>query len=311
MSNYVIQADQQLLDALRAHYQDALSDRLPAGALFAVKRPDVVITAYRSGKVLFQGKAAEQEAGKWMVKRGADPGKRQERETASPPLEHRLEKLSAIGSDEVGTGDYFGPIVVAAAYVDRSHIAKIAALGVKDSKQLTDEAIHKIAPAIMETAPYAVTVLDNAEYNRWQRSGMPQTKMKALLHNRTLAKLVDAIAPIEPEAIIIDQFLERGSYFRCLADETRIVSDRVHCLPKAESVHVAVAAASIIARYVFLEEMERLSRTVGLLLPKGAGAIVDEAAARIIRERGEEMLETCAKLHFANTKKALDIAKHR
>jgi len=311
LSNYVMQADRQLLDALRAHYEDALSDRLPAGALFAVKRPDVVITAYRSGKVLFQGKAAEQEAAKWMGKRGADRGKRQERETASPPLEHRLEKLSAIGSDEVGTGDYFGPIVVAAAYVDRAHLERIIALGVKDSKLLSDEAITRIAPAIMETAPYAVTVLDNAEYNRWQRSGMPQTKMKALLHNRTLAKLVDAIAPIEPEAIIIDEFLKQDSYFRYLSDEDRIVRERVHCLPKAESVHVSVAAASIIARYVFLDEMERLSHAIGLPLPKGAGAIVDEAAANIIRARGAEALETCAKLHFANTKKALAIAKRR
>lgn len=308
MSNYVIHADQQLLDALRAHYEGALSDRLPAGALFAVKRPDVVITAYRSGKVLFQGKAAEQEAGKWIGKAAAPSGKPKKRETPAP-TESKLGTLSAIGSDEVGTGDYFGPIVVAAAYVDRAHLDRVAALGVKDSKQLTDEAIKRIAPAIMKTAPYAVTVLDNAEYNRWQRSGMPQTKMKALLHNRTLAKLVDAIAPAEPEAIIIDQFLERDAYFRYLADETRIIRERVHCLPKAESVHVAVAAASIIARCVFLEEMERLSRAIGLPLPKGAGAIVDEAAARIIRERGAEALAACAKLHFANTKKALDIAK--
>ncbi|MGJ3221733.1 ribonuclease HIII [Geobacillus thermoleovorans] len=309
MSNYVIQADQQLLDALRAHYEGALSDRLPAGALFAVKRPDVVITAYRSGKVLFQGKAAEQEAAKWISGAGAS------NETAdhqpSALAAHQLGSLSAIGSDEVGTGDYFGPIVVAAAYVDRPHIAKIAALGVKDSKQLNDEAIKRIALAIMETVPHAVTVLDNAEYNRWQRSGMPQTKMKALLHNRTLVKLVDAIAPAEPEAIIIDEFLKRDSYFRYLSDEDRIIRERVHCLPKAESAHVSVASASIIARYVFLDEMERLSRAIGLPLPKGAGAIVDEAAARIIRARGEEALAACAKLHFANTKKALAIAKRR
>ncbi|MGP3559565.1 ribonuclease HIII [Geobacillus sp. BK01] len=311
MSNYVIQADRQLLDALRAHYKDALSDRLPAGALFAVKRPDVAITAYRSGKVLFQGKAAEQEAGKWMGKTAKPSGKQKEREAAFAPTKHELGTLSAIGSDEVGTGDYFGPIVVAAAYVDRAHLDRVAALGVKDSKQLTDEAIKRIAPAIMETAPYAVTVLDNAEYNRWQRSGMPQTKMKALLHNRTLVKLVDAIAPAEPEAIIIDEFLKRDSYFRYLSDEDRIIRERVYCLPKAESVHVAVAAASIIARCVFLEEMERLSRAIGFPLPKGAGAIVDEAAARIIRERGEEALAGCAKLHFANTKKALDIAKRQ
>ncbi|MBB6282763.1 ribonuclease HIII [Geobacillus subterraneus] len=313
MSNYVIQADHQLLDALRAHYRDAFIDRLPPGALFAVKRPDVTITAYRSGKVLFQGKAAEQEARKWMENHAAPKNKpeNENRVKSAALSEQKLGNLSAIGSDEVGTGDYFGPIVVAAAYVDRAHLERIVALGVKDSKLLSDEAITRIAPAIMETVPHAVNKLDTPKYNRWQQSGMPQTKMKALLHNQTLAKLVDAIAPIEPEAIIIDQFLERDSYFRYLAGENRIVSERVHCLPKAESVHVAVAAASIIARYVFLEEMERLSRTIGFPLPKGAGAVVDEAAARIIRERGEKVLATCAKLHFANTKKALSIAKRR
>ncbi|ARA98867.1 ribonuclease HIII [Geobacillus thermodenitrificans] len=312
MSNYVIHADQKLLATLRAYYKDALSDRLPAGALFAAKRPDVTITAYRSGKVLFQGKAAEQEAAKWMENHTAPENKPKDQNRAKTTAlsEQELGSLSAIGSDEVGTGDYFGPIVVAAAYVDRGHLDRIAALGVKDSKQLNDETITRIAPTIMETVPYAVTVLTNAEYNRWQQSGMPQTKMKALLHNRTLAKLIDDIAPIEPEAIIIDQFLERNSYFRYLEDETRIVRERVHCLPKAEGVHVAVAAASIIARYMFLAEMDKLSRTVGLPLPKGAGAIVDEAAAQLIRQQGVGALETCAKLHFANTKKALDIAKH-
>ena len=54
--------------------------------------------------------------------------------------------IDSIGSDEVGTGDYFGPIVVTASYVNKSDITFLEELGVKDSKKLTDKKIIKITP---------------------------------------------------------------------------------------------------------------------------------------------------------------------
>jgi ribonuclease HIII len=300
MANHVITATATMLEKMRNHYASDITGHLPAGALFVAKRSGCTITAYRSGKVLFQGKEAVQEAAKWM----------KESDQKEAPVSHpRLAAASAIGSDEVGTGDYFGPVVVAAAYVAKDQMDAITAMGIKDSKLLTDEAIRRLAPSLMNMLPHQTVILSNPMYNDWQRSGMPQTKIKALLHNEAIGKLVKQLSPIEPEAIIIDQFIERGLYFRYLENETNVVRDRVYCYPKAETVHVAVAAASIIARSVFLQEMERLSKEVGMTLPKGAGAQVDQAAAKLIQTHGPAILETCAKLHFANTEKAVRIAK--
>jgi ribonuclease HIII len=300
MANHVITATATMLEKMRNHYASDITGHLPAGALFVAKRSGCTITAYRSGKVLFQGKEAEQEAAKWM---------KQSDKKETPISQPRLAAASAIGSDEVGTGDYFGPVVVTAAYVAKDQMDAITAMGVKDSKLLTDEAIRRLAPSLMSMIPHQTVILSNPMYNDWQRSGMPQTKIKALLHNEAIGKLMKQLSPVEPEAIIIDQFIERDLYFRYLESETNIVRDRVYCYPKAETVHVAVAVASMIARCVFLQEMERLSKEVGMALPKGAGAQVDQAAAKLIQMHGPAILETCAKLHFANTEKAVRLAK--
>jgi ribonuclease HIII len=300
MANHVITATATMLEKMRNHYASDITGHLPVGALFVAKRSGCTITAYRTGKVLFQGKEAEQEAAKWMKE-----SDQKEAPVSQPPLA----AASAIGSDEVGTGDYFGPVVVAAAYVAKDQMDAITAMGIKDSKLLTDEAIRRLAPSLMNMIPNQTVILSNPMYNDWQRSGMPQTKIKALLHNEAIGKLVKQLSPIEPEAIIIDQFIERDLYFRYLENETNVVRDRVYCYPKAETVHVAVAAASIIARCIFLQEMERLSNEVGMTLPKGAGAQVDQTAAKLIQTHGPAILETCAKLHFANTEKAVRIAK--
>jgi ribonuclease HIII len=300
MANHVITATATMLEKMRNHYASDITGHLPTGALFVAKRSGCTITAYRSGKVLFQGKAAEEEVAKWI---------KESDQRKAPVSQPRLTFASAIGSDEVGTGDYFGPVVVVAAYVDKEQIETIGAMGVKDSKQLTDEAIGRLAPTLMDNVAHQTVILANPKYNDWQRSGMPQTKIKALLHNKAIGKLVKQLSPIKPEAIIIDQFIERDLYFRYLASETNVIRDRVYCYPKAEEMHIAVAAASIIARYVFLQEMERLSKEVGMTLPKGAGAQVDQAAAILIQKHGPAILEMCAKLHFANTKKAIRLAE--
>ena len=73
--------------------------------------------------------------------------------------------MSTIGSDEVGTGDYFGPIVVTATYVSKEMIPVLTELGVRDSKKLNDDKIREIAPKIMRQIPYVTYILDNKSYN--------------------------------------------------------------------------------------------------------------------------------------------------
>ena len=60
---------------------------------------------------------------------------------SSSNLPTNISQLSMIGSDEVGTGDYFGPITVCAAYVRQDQIHLLKELGVQDSKNLNDEKI--------------------------------------------------------------------------------------------------------------------------------------------------------------------------
>src|SRR5690606_31484776 len=119
------------------------------------------------------------------------------------------------------------------------------------------------------------------------------------------------IAPEKPDAILIDQFAERGIYYKHIKEEPEIIRENVLFSTKAEGLHVSVACASIIARVAFLEEMDRMGSEVGMTLPKGAGKIVDEVAAKILLKHGEEYLGKVTKKHFANTGKAIKLAQKR
>ncbi|CAG9619572.1 ribonuclease HIII [Sutcliffiella rhizosphaerae] len=310
MSYQVLQVSTSILNKMEIFYKDHRLEKLPVGAIFAAKSPSCNITAYKSGKVLFQGKGADEEAKIWQ-EFGANtaPQKAKKAPTGTTKahktsLPEGFSSLSVIGSDEVGTGDYFGPITVCAAYVKKEQMAKLKDLGVQDSKALNDEKIIRIAKEIIPHIPYSLLVLHNEKYNEMQQKGMTQGKMKALLHNKALQHVLNKIAPDKPDAILIDQFAESGVYYRHIAQQQQIVRENVYFHTKAEGLHLSVAAASIIARYSFLQEMDKLSELAGITIPKGAGAKVDEAGAKVISKHGEAFLNQVAKVHFANTSKA-------
>lgn len=308
MSNTVLKMNAGQLESMREHYRAKLTEKVPQGGLFVAKTGSCTITAYRSGKVLFQGQGAEAEASKWGTVT-IEPSSPAPSRNPSSTLPSDIAKRSFIGSDEVGTGDYFGPMTVVAAYVDKQQIPLLQELGVRDSKSLTDEKITEIAKQLISILPYSLLILHNDKYNEWQQKGMSQGKMKALLHNQAIANVLKKMAPIKPEGILIDQFAERGIYYKHIASQKEIIKENVYFSTKGESIHIAVAAASMIARYAFLREMDKLSEKAGFTLPKGAGAQVDVAAARLIKQKGEQALPSFTKFHFANSQKAMKIAK--
>ncbi|TYS59023.1 ribonuclease HIII [Sutcliffiella horikoshii] len=318
MSYQVIQVSGTILNKIESFYKEHKIDKLPAGAVFVAKSPTCNITAYKSGKVLFQGKGADEEANIWKgFGATAAPSKSSKKATTVSSSGNKVKSslpagfasLSVIGSDEVGTGDYFGPITVCAAYVKKEQMAMLKELGVQDSKALNDEKIVRIAKAILPHVPYSLLVLHNEKYNELQQSGMSQGKIKALLHNKALQHVLDKIAPEKPDAILIDQFAESGIYYRHVAQQKNIVRENVYFHTKAEGLHLSVAAASIIARYSFLKEMDKLSELAGITIPKGAGSKVDAAAARVIEKHGESFLNKVAKVHFVNTLKAKKLVR--
>lgn len=306
MPQIVLNLSSHQITQLHSHYKPHLKPA-PQGAVFAAKTANCSITAYKSGKVLFQGKSPEAEAEKWGELPKTVQGTSRAVHLYAPPA--NLYSQSHIGSDEAGTGDFFGPITVAAAYIRSDQFAKLKELGVKDSKNLTDQKIKQIARELVkEKIPYSLVVLHNEKYNRLQRKGWSQGKMKAMLHHHAIANVLKKIAPEKPTGILVDQFAEPQIYINHLKTEGEKIQENIYFQTKAESYSLAVAAGSIIARASFVKEMDKLSEKIGIELPKGASEKVDQAAADIINRFGIDRLESTAKIHFATTKKAEVIA---
>ncbi|MFG6148323.1 ribonuclease HIII [Halobacillus sp. B23F22_1] len=310
MPQVVLKLPKTKLAELKKHYRTFLKSSTPTHAAFAARTPHCTVTAYTSGKVLFQGQNPEAEANKWgdpsPEKKGKTPSKKQHR--FHPP--EKLFTSSHIGSDEAGTGDFFGPITVAAAYVKDHQIGQLKSIGVKDSKHLSDDQIAHLAKEIVKMkVPYTLMRLHNTKYNQWQEKGWSQGKMKTILHHQAIEKLMEKIQPEQPEGILIDQFSQPDVYQKHLRSEKKELQPNVYFMTKAESSSIAVAVGSIIARSSFVKAMKQLEMDTGLSIPKGASPIVDKAAAKVIEVYGEEKLHELAKVHFANKEKAKKLIK--
>lgn len=301
----VLNFNQNEIKDMRQYYKTQLTET-PIGALFRAKTDHCVITGYRSGKVLFQGARPDIEFNKWEQTSKQTSIHEQTKRNKSffePP--DTLYSSFHIGSDEAGTGDYFGPITVGATYVTPESITNLKKIGVKDSKALSDNHIQELAAEIMSLKiPYALLVLPNEKYNTLQKQGWTQGKMKAMLHHHAIQKLLRRIVNQPLNGILIDQFCEPSIYKRHLNSEHEAIQNNLYFKTKAESHSIAVAAGSILARTRFLQAMEDLSANAGMTLPKGASQKVDRVIAVIKQKYGSDYLDTCAKVHFANTHKA-------
>lgn len=289
------------------YYARYYVERKAPGVVFAAKLPDTAITMYKSGKLMFQGGGAEREAARWGSPDVLVGPKTTQ--TKGDTLPEGFTAMSVLGSDETGTGDYFGPVSVAAVYVPASKVELVNELGVKDSKMLTDDYMRRIAPDLRAACVHSVLVLRNEKYNTLQARGYSQGKIKAMMHNKALHHVLAKMAPEKPDYILIDQFAERSVYYNHIKNEKDIVRENVLFSTKAEQLHASVATASILARASFLKEMDRLSELAGIDLLKGASGKVDAMAASIWRKQGEEFLRSMTKWHFANTNKARNMLK--
>lgn len=305
----VFKLSENLKPKVIKHYEEMFREKTPPYAVFQAQELDgTVITLFESGKIMFQGISADIEANLWIdmekhfnnriidITTGKDKKASDNKKEDLKPIINK----PSIGSDEVGTGDYFGPIVVTASFVSKENENFLINLGVKDSKKLTDEAIIRIAPQIIEKIPHSTLIFDNESYNKYHTDDINMNKIKAILHNKVLLNLIKKELPYEQ--IIIDQFVNEKKYYEYIKDAKEIVKN-ITFYTKAEDKFLCVAASSIISRYVFLKKMDELSKELNIELPKGAGDKVDEVAQKIIDEFGFEKLSSIAKLNFKNTEK--------
>ena len=293
-------------------FADCKRAKTPPYAVFQADDADTVVTLYESGKAVFQGMSADISANLWIEReRHLNPQKKLEVTNSETKEKTKKDEIivdpkiynsSAIGSDEVGTGDYFGPIVVTAAYVKKEDIPYLEEIGVKDSKKLTDDKIMEIVPKILKKIDYESLILTNKEYNERFKDGNNMNKLKAILHNKVLGKMVLKVK--EFDYIIVDEFAKREIYYSYLRESQNVVRG-ITFLTKGETRSLAVAAASLISRYIFIKEFDKLSESVDMFLPKGASNLVDEAGIEIVKKYGKDKLNEVAKLNFKNTDKIL------
>ncbi|QMS85868.1 ribonuclease HIII [Candidatus Xianfuyuplasma coldseepsis] len=304
--SFVLALDDQQAQKIMIFYRDYQQDNPNEHVRFFAQTTVVTITLYHSGKLVFQGDDAKAEYDMWVQILQITDTQPQPQPKKPLRASYNDYYYSSIGSDEVGKGDVFGPIVVCAAFLPKNKMDYIKGLGIKDSKQLSDERIRYIGRELINSIPYSVLTLHNEKYNELVRSGFNINKMMAYLHNRAILNVLKKING-SPE-VITDQFVPEHLYYRYLHDE-RNVYKNVTFLTKAESHYASVAIASIIARYAFLRQFDELSKESGFTLLKGAGKQVDEVLADIIEQKGEGFLSSYAKMNYKNIERAREMAK--
>jgi ribonuclease HIII len=204
--------------------------------------------------------------------------------------------IPRIGIDESGKGDYFGPLVIAAVFVDPTAEADLKLMQVRDSKKVSDGRVLELAPDIRQVCRHSLVAIGPQRYNELYAKIKNLNHLLAWGHARALENLlrqVDCTLAISDqfgnERLILNALQEKGKRIQ-LVQRTRAETD------------LAVAAASIAARAEFLLRLQRLSHEVGTTLPKGASPAVELAARMIVKKHGQDRLGSVAKLHFKTTK---------
>lgn len=297
--NVVIKVNDEIKKKMIEYYKDKVRDKKIPYVVFQAQEEDTVITMYESGKVMFQGVSADVDAAMWGTALENTKEKQAERKKENA----KYYNCSAVGSDEVGTGDYFGPIVVTATFVSKEDIPFLENLGVGDSKKIDDSKILKIAPEIAKKIKYKSVILSNREYNENYTKDINMNKIKAILHNRVLYQLVNEVRP-KYDYIIVDEFAREARYYDYIKDQ-KVIQRDITFMTKAEDKNMAVACGSIISRYIFLKEFDKLCDSIHIPLPKGAGKNVDSIGEEVVEKYGEEKLKDIAKLNFKNTERIL------
>ena len=270
--------------------------------VIAVKAPswNCTVNVYTSGKCLVQGRGAEDFVANVMEPEVLGCFTVGYEDIASPE-----QWEPHMGVDESGKGDFFGPLVIAAAYTDRNTAKLLKDIGVRDSKAISSDAqALKIAArirGILGPLRYSVVCIGNPAYNRLYAKIRSVNRLLSWGHARCIENVLSTI-PSCPKAVS-DQFGDKETLQRALMSRGKAVE--LVQRHRAES-DIAVAAASILAREGFLASLSKLQSEFGVPFPKGASAAVVNAARELVSARGPEVMISTAKCHFKTLDKVLE-----
>ncbi len=259
----------------------------PPYTLLQGKKTGVSITLYMSGKLVVQGKDKDE-----FIRFYLEPEILGSLVFSHPELS--LDMESRIGVDEAGKGDFFGPLCVAAFYADEPTLKELTRLGIKDSKQLGDPMILKLARELRKF-PHAAVSIFPSKYNELYSRFKNLNHLLAWGHATAIEELMEKTGC---NRVIIDQFAHESVVLSAL--KKKGISPNLTQRVRGEADPV-VAAASILARAAFVEGIDRLEKAFNTPLPKGAARQVIDAGRRFILKHSREELKEVAKLHFKTT----------
>ena len=203
-----------------------------------------------------------------------------------------------IGTDEAGKGDYFGPLVCAACYVDSNTSELLISANVRDSKKISDNRVRELAEFIKASCPHDTIVILPEKYNQLYAKFRNLNRLLAWAHAKAIENLLEKV---DCQNVLTDQFGDENLVKKALQEKGRQIT--LIQRTKAEQ-NLAVAAASILARAEFLNRLAALSKNFGVHLHPGAGTPTDQSIREFIRKNGKDKLSQVGKLHFKNTQKA-------
>lgn len=288
-----IKVTPEQLEEMKNHYADYIQEANGNYVYFLAVKNGVTITGYTSSKtyrkVTFQGEGAINEIKLWSD---------EEFKKLEGSSSHKgwVDFDDQIGSDEVGVGDFLLPMVVVATYIKKSDIAKLKNLGVDDSKKLSDERIKTVAKKLLTFVEYSKLTLPNEKFNEMMLKHENLNSLKAKMHNRALHNLVEKHP--ETVGIYVDEFCSKELFYKYLNDEGEPQVKDISFRTKGESLFPSVAAASIIARYSFLLEVEKLNKKYKMEFPLGTNQKVIEFSKKFIKKYGLEEFSKIAKKSF-------------
>ncbi len=212
---------------------------------------------------------------------------------------HFLNLDAQIGSDEVGVGDLFLPLIVVASYITKEDVDYLLKLKIKDSKKYSDEQIKQIVKPLLNKFKFVKYTIDNEKYNELIKKGENANSIKAIYHNYALYLLHKKY---RVNNIFIDQFVNEEKYYEYLKDEKYILKN-ITFKTKAESLYPSVALSSVVARYYLILYREKLNKKYHLVFPYGAGVDADRFALLFKEKYGDDELKKITKNNFKNIKK--------
>jgi ribonuclease HIII len=268
-------------------------------AYFGASGDNVNITCYTNGRLLVQGKGTAD-----FVRYYLEPELLREiRFGYEYLLQEGLSGEERIGVDESGKGDYFGPLVIAGIYADKTNLKELYDLKIVESKRISDKRALKLTPVICSKFKNSIVIIGPEKYNMLYDKMNNLNRIMAWGHARVVENL---LAKVNCRKVIVDQFADKSALRNALMKKGRRIE--LEQTPQAER-DIVVAAASVVARGKFLARLQRLSQQFKADLPKGASAQVIEAGQRLIEAQGIQQLTKVAKLHFSTTQKILGIEK--